>query len=80
MCLNSDWTPQSCWSPMGLHRHVSLRWGMWVLEGVCRSPTGLSWVSDDNNNFVNSNTAGISANFRAIHNEYNSEISLCTWT
>ena len=40
MCLNSDWTPQACWSPMGLHRHVGLRWGLLVSDGVCQSPMG----------------------------------------
>ena len=37
MCLNSDWTPQACWSPMGLHRHFGLRW---VSDQACRSPMG----------------------------------------
>ena len=72
--LVSNGSPQACQPPMG---HVGLGRCMLVSDG---SPTGLSWVSDDNNNFVNSNTAGISAHFRAIHNEYNSEISLFTWT
>ena len=39
MCFNSDWTPQACWSFMGLHRNVILRKGMSV---------------SDNNIFVNS--------------------------
>ena len=53
MCLNSDWTPQVCWSPMGLQMHVGLRWGMSVFDGACRSPmeqVGLRWkmsVSDE---------------------------------
>ena len=33
MCLNFDLTPQACQSPMGLHRHVSLRWDMSVSDG-----------------------------------------------
>ena len=59
MCLNSDWAPQACQSPVGLQwgmsisdrssiRHVGLRW---VSD---RSPTGLRQVSENNNIFVNS--------------------------
>ena len=33
MCLNSDWSLHSCWSPMGLHRHVGLRSGMSISDG-----------------------------------------------
>ena len=41
MCLNSDWTPQACWSLMSLHRHFRLQWGMLVSDGACLSPMGL---------------------------------------
>ena len=44
--LDSDWTPQACWSSMGLHKHDDLRWGMSVSDGVCRSPmecVGFQW-------------------------------------
>ena len=33
MCLNSDWTLQARRALLGLHRHVSLRWGMLVSDG-----------------------------------------------
>ena len=40
MCLNSDWTPQACWS-----QWVST--GMSVSDGTCNCPmefVGLRWV------------------------------------
>ena len=40
MGMNSDWTPQTSWSPMGLHRHVGFQWGMLVSNGACWSPMG----------------------------------------
>ena len=57
MCLNSDWTPKACRSPMGLHRHVSLQLSMSIYDQACRSPMkhvevsdkacrDLRWVSD----------------------------------
>ena len=47
MCFNSDWTLQACRSPMGLNRHVSLRWGMSVSDvGAknCHSAKTLSTI------------------------------------
>ena len=41
MCLNSDWTLQACWSPMGLHRHVGFQWGMSVSDGSPKSHVGV---------------------------------------
>ena len=41
MFLNSECTLQACWSPMGLHRHVGLRWGMLVSDGAFGFPMGL---------------------------------------
>ena len=41
VCKKSDCTPQACWSPMSLHRYVSLWWGMSVTAGACRSRMGL---------------------------------------
>ena len=35
MRLNSDWTPQVCWPPIGIYRHVSLQWRMLVSDGAC---------------------------------------------
>ena len=52
MCQNSDWTSKTCWSPMVLHCHFGLQWGMSVSDGACWSPmghVGLRWdmlVSD----------------------------------
>ena len=52
MCLNSDRTPQACWSPMVIHRHFGFQWEMSVSDGTCRSQMGhvcLRWgtsVSD----------------------------------
>ena len=57
MCLNSDWTPQAWWSPMGLHRHVGLRWGMSVSDGAYWSQMKHVEVSDNNNIFVNSQSS-----------------------
>ena len=45
MRLNYDWTPQACWSPMGLHWHVSLWWGMLVSENYVGLRSDMS-VSD----------------------------------
>ena len=45
MRLNSDLTPQACWFPIGLQRHVGLRWEYWSLI----RHVGLQWgmlVSD----------------------------------
>ena len=75
MCLISEWTPQAYRSPMGVHRHVGLRWGISVSDQVCQSPMkhveisdgspirhiGVRYVSDDNNIFVNSIQTDFSA-------------------
>ena len=40
MYLNSVWTPQVCWSPMGIHTrgstmvHIGLQWGKSVSDGA----------------------------------------------